>query len=247
MTIRQRTSVVLRGPVFLSMLIAGALNAAPILTPPSLSPGDSYQLLFVTSALVDARTFSTNISAYDAFVQNVANLAGLNTINGQPVTWLAIGSTDTTNAKDHDIQSAAIYNLQAQLLFPPGTLWVDITQPHVPVLYNEFGTAEPFPVYTGTLPSGLGASGSTLGGDPLIVIGGFANLTGEPWVDDGGLAGALPLYALSSPITVVPEPSAIQLLVVGLATLAISRAAGGNGARAGRNGFIFPGLDRPPI
>lgn len=58
------------------------------------APGDTYRLVFVTSTTTTAT--STDIGTYNAFVQGVANAAGLGS-----VTWNAVGSTATVDARDN--------------------------------------------------------------------------------------------------------------------------------------------------
>ena len=61
--------------------------------------GDTYRLIFVTSTTTDAT--STDISTYNAFVQGVADAAGLGTSSAGSVTWSAVGSTATVDARDN--------------------------------------------------------------------------------------------------------------------------------------------------
>ena len=63
------------------------------------APGDTYRLIFVTSTTTTAT--STDISTYNAFVQGVADGAGLGTGVSGPVNWNAVGSTATVDAIDN--------------------------------------------------------------------------------------------------------------------------------------------------
>ncbi|MFK7911315.1 MAG: PEP-CTERM sorting domain-containing protein [Akkermansiaceae bacterium] len=58
------------------------------------APGDTYRLIFVTSTTTTAT--STDINTYNTFVQGVANGAGLGGI-----TWSAVGSTSSVDARDN--------------------------------------------------------------------------------------------------------------------------------------------------
>lgn len=73
-----------------------ASHATMITTPAGLLPGDQFQIVFVTVGTRNAT--STAIGDYDAFVNMDA---GSVTYAGQPVSFLAIGSTATVNAIDH--------------------------------------------------------------------------------------------------------------------------------------------------
>lgn len=59
-------------------------------------PGDTYRLVFVSSTLIDAT--SSDISVYNAHVQSAANAAGYGS-----VTWKAIVSTATIDARDNTV------------------------------------------------------------------------------------------------------------------------------------------------
>lgn len=69
----------------------GGINPA---TGVAWAAGDTYRLVFVTSTTTTAT--STDIADYNAFVQGVANAAGLGS-----VTWRAVGSTATVAARDN--------------------------------------------------------------------------------------------------------------------------------------------------
>ena len=85
-------------PVFaIAAIPAGAASASPIIvTPTGLVPGGHFRVAFVTSSTTNAT--SSNLSTYDSFVTTEANGA---TYNGAVITWQAIMSNSTTNARDH--------------------------------------------------------------------------------------------------------------------------------------------------
>jgi len=76
---------------------ATATQAAPVVTPLGLNPGDTYRLAFITSGY--QRAEENDIAFYNQFVTDIANgeasLASLGT------TWMAIGSTATVDARDN--------------------------------------------------------------------------------------------------------------------------------------------------
>jgi len=86
---------------FTALLLAAALSlgsatvshAASIIVPAGVQPGDTYRIIFVTSAKRNAT--SSNIADYNQFVTNAANLSPeLQSLN---TTWTALASTSATN------------------------------------------------------------------------------------------------------------------------------------------------------
>jgi hypothetical protein len=86
--------------MFLSlvMLAFGALpsSAGVISTPTGLNPGASFRIAFVTSGLTTAT--ATDINYYNTFVS--AEAASY-TYAGQAITWKAIASTESIDARDN--------------------------------------------------------------------------------------------------------------------------------------------------
>ena len=81
----------------LAAINTGTASASPIIvTPTGLVPGGHFRVAFVTSGTTNAT--SSNLSTYDSFVTTDANGA---TYNGAVITWQAIMSNSTTNARDH--------------------------------------------------------------------------------------------------------------------------------------------------
>lgn len=83
------------------LMLSGFLStgwASPIAlhTPTGLNPGDKFRFIFVTTGTRNAT--STDIADYNTFVNTDAGGA---TYNGSAVTWKAIGSTTTVNARDN--------------------------------------------------------------------------------------------------------------------------------------------------
>lgn len=93
---------------------------ATLYTPPTLNPGDVYQLAFVTSAVHDA--VSADIGVYNTFVQSVADAAGIGITEG--VIWKAIASNHILPASLNAPVFGEIYDLQGRLIAHDETdLW----------------------------------------------------------------------------------------------------------------------------
>ncbi len=90
-------------------LTAGVRPAAGgivIQTPAGLLPGNTFRIVFVTDGTTTAG--SSDISTYNQFVTTQAGGA---TYDGATVSWTAIGSTASTNARDNitGSQSAPVF------------------------------------------------------------------------------------------------------------------------------------------
>ena len=92
----RRTSVVIA--MLAGCLVAASASATPIslATPAGLNPGDQFRFVFVTLGTITAE--SSDIEVYNSFVNTQA--AGA-TYGGSTVSWKAIGSTDTVDARDN--------------------------------------------------------------------------------------------------------------------------------------------------
>jgi hypothetical protein len=91
---------ILSGVALATLATAGAAQAALVVVPTGLAPGDQYRLVFVTDGTRDAT--STDINDYNTFVTNqVTGSALANALSGAGLTttWKAIGSTSATSAK----------------------------------------------------------------------------------------------------------------------------------------------------
>ena len=82
----------------LLLLAAGSstARATTLVTPAGLNQGDLFRFVFVTSATHDA--VSGTISDYDSFVTGLAVAAGLDTYDGNAVSWQLLGSTRSVAA-----------------------------------------------------------------------------------------------------------------------------------------------------
>lgn len=219
------------GVVFL--LPATALGIS-IPVPPSLSVGDTYQLVFVTSIVTDA--LSSNIDYYNEFVQSAADAAGLGAI-----TWKAIGSTHSVDAKDNALVSAPVYRLDGvQVAAGFNDFWDESLL--APIDVAETLEEVAVDVWTGSSPDGT-PSGWSAGygmgyyGDPAPywIDYGKSNMSDAGWIDYSwdspgyiwvwwGHKYIQPpyhyksMYALSEQLTVgvVPEPSTLVLFGIGM-------------------------------
>lgn len=189
-------------------------SAAPITVPSSLSPGDQYRLVFVTSTVRDAT--SSNIADYNSFVTTAANsvpeLVALGT------TWTAIASTANVSARDNTGTSpnistgVPIYRLDSALIASNNAdLWDGAIAATLSI--TEFGDPSALLyVWTGSDGHGIQFNTRVLGGpNPTR---GQSNATTFQWM----LAATVfpdntySLYAMSGVLTVVPEPSSLMLL-----------------------------------
>ncbi len=208
--------------IFLAALAAATFSArgfAAVIPPIGLTPGQQYQLIFVTADSRDGT--SPNVADYNNFVNAEA---ALGVGSGLPsATWDAVVSTTSIAAKvNAPSLGLPIYNTQGQEVASGGTGLYTLNL-LTPILYDQFGNANPSLVY----------SGSQFTGDPQpanFVLGGqfpsdgLSNTAGGgAWLQNGtvGQGTLLPFYALSGPITVpAPEPATITL--VGSALLALA-------------------------
>ncbi len=216
--------VLLSMTLALFCLAAPHASAAPILTPPGLLPGQEYQLAFISSEAIP-NAMSSNINDYNNFVQGVAAGAGLTTINGQSVTWHAIGSTATVNANANALVLFPVYNLGGQNV---ATGFTDMWDGNLnnPINFDQSGNLLNNLVYTGSNSDGTAHPLFPLGSLNGNTVVGFSGSTGSNWIVTGAVNynAPLPLYALSDPITVpfpapvaaIPEPSTLSILAAGL-------------------------------
>jgi hypothetical protein len=197
---------------FLIAVIAQPI-AAGIYVPPGINQGDTYQLAFVTAGLHDA--LATDIEDYNAFVTAEAALNPNFTGTNEGIRYFVMGSTEFVNAEDNAVASADIYRFDGAQ-FATRDLWDEFSLhggPFVSLSIDQFGrTTTIGHIYTGTHGEvGLGtATAAPLGTtDPLGPSLGAAFASDGRWIGWGevGTRGVpRPLYALSSPITYVPEP-----------------------------------------
>jgi len=215
-------------PLCVITLLTQHCSLAGILAPPGVLPGETYQLVFVTSAGRDAT--DPNIQAYNNFVQGIADGAGIGNTEG--VQWKAIASTETVHARDNALVAGRVFDTVGNLVADDFSDMWDGDIDSFRISYDENSnlvtSASPdFPireVWTGTLADGTsagfsGALGSAEGPTSRATVGNALDggqgigESAAAWIDIIGLdatrQGFHRLYALSQPITVavVPEPS----------------------------------------
>lgn len=207
-------------------LISSATQAAPIVVPLGLNPGDTYRLVFVTLAKRDTTT--KNVNVYNNFVTNVANsiteLAALGT------TWKAIVSTNNTHARDttstnpNTETGAPIYLLNGteRIAENNADLWDGVVN-SIDIAEDGFGVDQLGSVWTGTKADGTRDS---TGLGSLIATTGWHNASlSDEWITaftDHKFAQK-PFYAISGLLTVVAEPTCLIVFGAGLAGLGLTR------------------------
>ena len=213
--------------VALSCSIA-RVQAAPILVPPSLSLGDPYHLVFVSSTASTANM--GGISGADALVQGLADAAGIGVTKG--ITWQAILSDSTTTAISRFNPAAPIFDLQGNRVAANGpALWnTGTTDLENPIAFVETGAAATtfIEVWTGTTDLGTlqqADSDWTTANLGDSATSGIAFSTDGMWMNSLITSELVPqsIYATSSqlivPANVIPEPSTFLLLFLGLIAL----------------------------
>jgi hypothetical protein len=222
----------LKQVVLLAIMVLGTAYssyAGIITVPPSLNPGDTYRLVFITSVFTNAT--STQISDYNAFVTDAAN--GVAALANLGATWTAIASTESTDAITNigsSPDSVGIFTLGGLLvadgtsgLFSGGSILtaINITQNGTVISY-------PYRVWTGTTSTGTLYPGWSLG-DTNPATGNIGATGSGQWLTNNLLFPSennyYPLYAISSPLTLGPEPTPIALSVLGLGILYFAKRA----------------------
>ncbi len=203
---------------------------AAVISPAGLNAGDPYHLMFVSSVPSTANFGPNGITDADAFVQNLANIAGVGASMG--VTWKALLSDNLPpgglgiDAINRFNPSAPIYNMQGQLVAGNGTaLWnVTAASPLVnPIAFDEFGNGSVtilVEVWTGTDPLGfLERADSDWKAAPanMQATAGSSIAVNTDWINGGGQPSEnvpLSVFAFSSELTAIPEPGAGVLLAL---------------------------------
>ena len=220
------------------VLLAGFWNhagAGIMTTPADLNVGDQYRLVFITSQVTS--TFSTDISVYNAFVDNSANGAG-SQLAHLGTNWTAIASAggvdarDNTNTNPTITTGVPIYLVDGNRVANDyAHLWsgAHLSDPTILVPINR--------TEIDTVPTGVAqytGTGTTFDGTQHLAGGlgdasdyraqGFSNYTIAGWVystDHRGHGVQVAMFGISDVLTVqsqaaVPEPSCVGLLLLGL-------------------------------
>jgi hypothetical protein len=199
-----------------TIIVAGSTKRVfATVTLPNLPPGSQYEIIFATSDEIAAT--SGSISTYNTFAASEAT--PLNALLPGGVTWKAVASTLTTAASANAPSSASIpiYNTHG-IEVSVGNLYSGSLL--APVNYDENGNGPPITlIWTGATSSGgisvnpMGSADAEFGNSDQNGSGWITGSTGTP----SGIPW--PIYALSSPITVVPEPATLSLLAVAISGL----------------------------
>lgn len=205
-----------------------ALNATPThavpYLPPSVAPGSTYHLVFVTSTTRDGA--STNIADYNTFVNNAAANNPVLTGTNVGVNYFAIASTATINANANAAVSDPVYNFNGDKVADNfADMWDGTLD--APILYDEFVNIGFPDIWTGSQLNGNAFVGFEMGNS--IPRTGLGNFNTDRWISDavGPQQINMSLYALSQQLTApdstvsVPEPVTATLLLAG--TLAMTR------------------------
>lgn len=194
------------------LLVLGGTAPASTLTlstPSGLSNGDTFRFLFVTGATTQAT--SSDIATYNAFVQGDA--AGA-TYNGVTVTWKAIGSTATVDARDN----VGGFGTSVRVYLPGGTLVANDLTTNAGGLWSAAlfaapnqlidGTTSTGNTWTGSNPSGV-ASSLPLGAGAGSSTWADRSSSNNAWlmINPFASTNSYGMYGLSAELTVsaVPE------------------------------------------
>jgi hypothetical protein len=207
-------------------VVAASASADPIVlaTPAGLNPGDPFRFVFVTldtGVRIDAS--SSDINVYNAFVTSAAGGA---TYDGSTVSWKAIGSTASVNARDNVGgfgDSVPVYRVDGTLVaydlsssfgsgFWGANLQASISRSIDGTEVNDF-------VWTGSNNDGTTKSERELGAAEFAAEGQSSstfNFLDDAFSDFGVFVG-LPMFAMSETLIAVPEPSTWAMALAGLA------------------------------
>ena len=230
---REETIVKLHRMILAFSLLTFATSrlARADVIPPNLPAGSQYELAFVTRGGTNA--ISPYIADYNAFVTSQAQM---NPSLPQSVTWHAIasaaGDAHGLGAADADqnapfTPTIPVYNTAGQLVANAATPLYGTSGILLnPIGYDQYGNSLATGVWTGSNVDGT--ADAPLGGEAIYgwPDTGYSTNTNSIWIHGGYQSQGFPMefYALSSPITVVPEPGTLALLAAGaVAICAVAR------------------------
>ena len=217
-----------------------------------LQPGDQYRLIFLTSTTTNAlssdiTTYNSFVQATAAASTAYPGLGG-GTWNIMGST-LTDDARDNTGTNPTAATGVPIFLTDGFTLLASSNAELWSAPSAVPVTLDENGTEvsnTSTRVFTGSFNNGTGVgagSGGGANGDgtgsgdtALGVLDGQGVQTGQPVNANVGLelnfwirewkepaANSLPVYALSEPLTVIPEPSSVALLGLALTGFFVRR------------------------
>jgi len=214
------------GVALATLVTASAAQAALVVVPTGLNPGDQYRLVFVTDGTRDAQ--STDINTYNSFVTNEANKPALNSalttagFNLGTITWNAIASTESVAARDNTgtnpsstgvpiylIDGNRVANNNADLW--DGTINVPINRTPSDLgsissnVWTGSNTDGSIDINLGGTPTGAGRTGNSAANNSTWIFDSISSLTST----------SPRFYGMSSILTVpgspvsVPEPTSL--------------------------------------
>jgi PEP-CTERM motif len=210
----------------LAAIAAGSASAGSINTPSDLAAGDSFRIIFTTSTKTTAT--SSDLATYDSFVSTDASGT---TYNSLQVTWKAIVSNATINARDHiGLLSSSLVRIYTAdgTRVSNGNLW------STPLLASVNKKIDGTPGTAGTVWTGTKSAGDTNGitglGQSTPIYGNNEHFLTSTWLEANfnSQSNLSSLYGISDILTApssstVPEPSTAMLAGLGgLAALVYS-------------------------
>ena len=219
----------------------GGTAMADAILPTDFPPGvTQYQIAFLTDATTSGTSGSE--STYNSLVQSQASALGGLVPGG--TSWHAITSTSNgTTYVDASANAPAyanvpIYNTAGQLFFfsDIDSIYQEPDTNTGTLEYDQYGNlfytlADEY-VWTGGLEDGYQFPLGVDVGDPGYSCAGINDGTGQWWaINVEASSASYPIYALSSPINVVPEPASPRALGRGTSGTwrSLSAAAQGEG------------------
>jgi hypothetical protein len=193
---------------------------ADFIPPTGLAPGSQYEIMFVTSDRIGGSLFN-----YNQFAQTEASLNP----TLPAATWHAIVSTSNPNSDAFGNAPSSpgipVYDTLGNLITATGLYNYD-PYFYTPPDHDEYGSPYLGEVWTGSNPDGYAAQYPLRDG-PLNTTEadvGLSYVQNYGWIYSGGtelVELSLPIYALSSPITVpapapTPGPASLTMLVTGV-------------------------------
>lgn len=214
----------------LAMAWFSATNAsASVIVPSGLNPGDTYQLVFVTSGTRNAS--STSIADYNSFVQSQGDAGSLT--GGSGIDWYVIGSTITVAARNNAVVSAPVYLVNGTQV---ATGYTDFWDGNLlsAISIDQNGSTVAGNVATGSYIDGTNTWPDSLRLGDSVILFGDSSLANNSWIyhQSDWNYNSFHFYALSQVLTVpqplinspVPEPASLAMLgMAGIATLGTFR------------------------
>lgn len=217
------TFIVLLAVVSIACANTSALHAAGVVSvsyvPPGLSPGDTYQIAFVTEGVTPA--VDPSISHYDSFVNAEAVSPGAIT-ETWGIEWSAVAATfEEYDAAVNAGVSAPVYLLDGTLIATGELDFWDGDHASA-ISRNQYGDEKVTPVWTGMYDDG--GAHFVLGDISLgWATSGYSASANGLWASNGYGMYTLQwsMYAISEELTVIPEPTTLStsLMLTGLGTI----------------------------